>query len=107
MTSSAPAARAWAALTSLLTVVIPRTVRLRDLDRTTCYCSGATNNEHGFPVDVDDLALAGRGRRLVVFLAGHGTGPTGSSLTPRATIRSDPSGSGRCSFSSKSIRPVI
>src|SRR5258705_11244250 len=107
MTSSAPAARAWAALTSLLTVVIPRTVRLRDLDRTTCYCSGATSNEHGSPGHVDDLALAGRGRRLVVFLAGHGTGPTGSSLTPRATIRSAPSGSGRCSFRASSEGAVI
>lgn len=42
-----------------------------------------------------DLALAGRGLCLVVVLVGHEVYPAGSSLTPRATIPSDPSGSGR------------
>lgn len=46
---------------------------------------------------MDDLALTRRGRHIV-FLVGHVAGPAGSSLTPRATISSDPSGSGRCSF---------
>ena len=43
------------------------------------------------------------GRRLnlvVLVLADHAGGSFGSSFTPRATIRSDPSGSGRCSFTS-------
>src|SRR6202022_1918792 len=34
-------------------------------------------------------------------------GPAGSSFTPRATIRSDPSGNGRCSFSAASGGAVI
>lgn len=58
-------------------------------------------------VDVDDLALAGQGRPLVVVFAHHSAGPAGSSLTPRATIRSDPFGSGRCSFSASSAVAVI
>jgi hypothetical protein len=37
------------------------------------------------------------GLAIVVFV-GHAVGPAGSSLTPRATILSAPSGSGRCSF---------
>src|SRR5207237_8646676 len=53
----------------------------------------------GVHVDVDDLALAARGNYLVVIvLDGHVVCPARSSLTPRATILSDPSESGRCSF---------
>src|SRR5690242_5924615 len=58
-------------------------------------------------VDVDDLALTGRGRLLIVVFVRHGAGPVGSSLTPRATIFSDPSGSGRCSFKASSGAAVI
>jgi hypothetical protein len=58
-------------------------------------------------VDVDDFALTGRGRRLVVVLVGHVVCPAGSSLTPRATIPSAPSGSGRCSFRVSSGGAVI
>src|ERR1700682_993832 len=61
----------------------------------------------GIHVDVDDLALAVRGPRLVVVLDSHVAGPAESSLTPRATIRSDPSGSGRCSFKASSGGAVI
>src|ERR1700704_5158905 len=39
---------------------------------------------------------------LVVVLVGHVAGPAGSSLTPRATILSAPSSSGRCSFRASS-----
>ena len=45
------------------------------------------------------------GRPGIQRLSGDG-GP-GSSLTPRATIRSAPSGSGRCSFSASSAGAVI
>jgi hypothetical protein len=42
---------------------------------------------------VHDLALAARGSCLVfIVLGGHVASPAVSSLTPRATIRSDPSG---------------
>jgi len=62
----------------------------------------------GVHVDVDDLALAARGIRLVVVaLDGHVVCPAGSSLTPRATILSDPSESGRCSFKTSSGGAVI
>ena len=57
-------------------------------------------------VDVDDLALAARGNCLIV-LDGHVICPAGSSLTPRATILSDPSESGRCSFKTSSGGAVI
>ena len=43
----------------------------------------------------------------VVSLVGHDIVPAGSSFTPRATIRSDPSGSGRCSFRASSGDAVI
>jgi hypothetical protein len=57
---------------------------------------------------VDDLALAAWGRCLVVIvLDGHVVSPAGSSLTPRATIQSVPSGSGRCSFKTSSGGAVI
>src|ERR1700730_10812119 len=57
---------------------------------------------------MNDLALAERGRGLVaVVLDGHVVCPAGSSLAPRATIRSDPSGSGRCSFRASSGGAVI
>ena len=39
---------------------------------------------------------------LFVLLAGHVAGSAASSLTPRATIRSVPSGSGCCSFKASS-----
>src|SRR6185437_4015572 len=58
-------------------------------------------------VDVDDLALTGRGSRLLVVLDRHVAGPAGSSLAPRATILSDPSDSGRCSFKTSSGGAVI
>src|SRR5258708_10424963 len=62
----------------------------------------------GVHVDVDDLALAARGNCLVVFvLDGHVASPAVSSLTPRATIWSDRSGSGRCSFRTSSGGAVI
>jgi hypothetical protein len=62
----------------------------------------------GVHVDVDDLPLAGRGSRLLVIaLYGHVVVSAGSSLTPRATIRSDPSGSGRCSPRASSGGAVI
>jgi hypothetical protein len=54
------------------------------------------------------MGLAARGSCLVVVvLDGHVVGPAGSSLTPRATIRSLPSGSGRCSFRASSGETVI
>ena len=56
---------------------------------------------------MDDLALANEERRAIVILVHHGADPTGSSLTPRATIRSVPSGSGRCSFRASSGEAVI
>jgi len=59
----------------------------------------------GIHVDMDDLAPAEP--RMVVVLDSHVAGPAGSSLTPRATIRSDPSGSGRCSFRASSGAAVI
>ena len=43
----------------------------------------------------------------VVGLVGHAASPAGSSLTPRATIRSEPSGSGRYSFRASSGGAVI
>src|SRR5207247_2499509 len=47
----------------------------------------------GVHVDVDDLALMARGSCLVfIVLDGRVADPAVSSLTPRATIRSDPSG---------------
>ena len=59
-------------------------------------------------VDVDDLPLAGFWPGLaVIVLVGHDIVPAGSSFTPRATIRSDPSGSGRCSFKASSGEAVI
>ena len=42
------------------------------------------------------------GAALFVFLADHVAGSAASSLTPRATIRSVPSGSGCCSFKASS-----
>jgi hypothetical protein len=45
--------------------------------------------------------------RLVNDLVSHVVGPVGSSLTPRATIRSAPSGSGRCSLRASSGDEVI
>jgi hypothetical protein len=42
-----------------------------------------------------------------VVLVGHVASPAGSSLTPRATIRSAPSGSGRCSLRTSSGGDVI
>ena len=57
----------------------------------------------GIHVDVDDLPLAGRRPGFsVVVSVGHGGDPAASSFTPRATIRSVPSGSGRCSFRASS-----
>src|SRR6185369_11310992 len=62
----------------------------------------------GVHVDVDDLTLAARGSCLVVIvLDGHVASPAVSSLTPRATIRSVPSASGRCSFRAASKGAVI
>jgi hypothetical protein len=46
------------------------------------------------------------GLAIVVFV-GHAVSPAGSSLTPRATILSAPSGSGRCSFSASSGDAII
>ena len=45
--------------------------------------------------------------RLVVGLVRHVVGPIGSSLTPRATTRRLPSGSGLCNFSTSSAGAVI
>src|ERR1044071_6510235 len=54
------------------------------------------------------LALAARGNCMVIIVLGsHVVGPAGSSLTPRATILSDPSESGRCSFKTSSGGAVI
>ena len=39
---------------------------------------------------------------MVIVLVGHVVGSGGSSLTPRATILSDPSESGRCNFRASS-----
>src|SRR6201999_491553 len=61
----------------------------------------------GIHVDVDDLALAGRELRLVVGLVDHVVSPAGSSLTPRATILSAPSGSCLCSLRASSGDAVI
>jgi hypothetical protein len=55
---------------------------------------------------MDDLAMRGRGLRLVVIV-GRVVGPARSSLTPRATIWSVSSGNGRCSFSASSGAAVI
>src|SRR5207302_4767373 len=44
---------------------------------------------------------------VVIILDGHDVCPTGSSLTPRATILSDPSESGRCNFKTSSGGAVI
>jgi hypothetical protein len=44
---------------------------------------------------------------VVIVLDGHVVCPAGSSLTPRATILSDPSESGRCSFKTSSGGAVI
>jgi hypothetical protein len=55
---------------------------------------------------VNDFPLSGRGLPLV-FLDSHVADPAGSSLTPRATIRSAPSGSGRCSLKAWSGGAVI
>src|SRR5882757_2485860 len=61
----------------------------------------------GIHVDMDDLALRGRGPRFVVAPVRHVVGPAGSSLTPRATIRSVTSVSGRWSFRASSAGAVI
>jgi hypothetical protein len=44
----------------------------------------------GVHVDVDDLALTGRGPRLIVVFVAHAVGPAGSSLTPRASAETHP-----------------
>ena len=54
------------------------------------------------------MNAAGSGSCLVVIvLDGHVASPAVSSLTPRATIRSVSSGSGRCSFKASSREAVI
>src|SRR5258708_570108 len=63
----------------------------------------------GVHVDVDDLPLTARGSCLIVIVldGGHIASSAVSSLTPRATIRSVPSVSGRCSFRASSDEAVI
>src|SRR3954470_19770507 len=56
---------------------------------------------------MDDLALAARGHGLLTKFVGHGVIAARSSLRPRATILSDPSESGRCSFRASSGEAVI
>lgn len=53
------------------------------------------------------MKLLQEGPRLVVVLDSHVAGPAGNSLTPRATILSAPSRSGRCSFRASSGAAVI
>src|SRR5450755_1785612 len=56
---------------------------------------------------MDNLALAGYEPHFIIILVGHGAVTAASSLTPRATILSTPSGGGRCSLRASSGGAVI